>query len=81
MTRLAAVDTEGLLELVLAAPVAVVVVAITFALALRGTAKASEAGRAGENGTALLWAALGLIAGLAFIGFVVFGIAIIVSKD
>jgi hypothetical protein len=81
MTRLASVDTEGLLELVLAAPLAVIAVAVTFSLALRGTANASEAGRAGENGAALAWAALALVAGLAFVGFVVFGIGVIVTKD
>jgi hypothetical protein len=81
MTRLATVNTEGLLELVLAAPLAVVAVALTYGLALRGTAKASEAGRAGENGAAFAWAALAVLAGLAFAAAVVFGIAVIVTKD
>ena len=81
MSPLAAVKTDGLLELIIAAPLAVMAVAITYGLALRGTAKAAEAGRAGESGAAFAWAALAVLAGLAFAGAVVFGIAVIVSKD
>ena len=81
MTRAGAVNTEGLLELVVAAPIAAIVVAVTFSLALRGTAKASEAGRAGDNTAALAWGALAIFAALAFLAAVVFGIGVIVAKD
>ena len=81
MSVLAKVETEGLLELVLVAPIAALAVSITFALALRGTAKAAEAGRAGENGIALGWAVLAAVAGLAFLAALAFGIGVIVAKD
>jgi hypothetical protein len=78
---LAAIDTDGLLELLLVAPAAAVVVAITFALALRGWDLASQASRDGRTGRALAYGALGVLATLAFAATVAFGIGIIVSKD
>ena len=81
MIRLAAIDTEGLLELVLVAPIAVLVVAVTYALGLRGAAKASEAGRAGASGLAFAWGTLAVVAGIVFLAAVAFGIGVIVTKD
>ena len=81
MTRRAAIDTDGLLELVVAAPIAAIAVAVCFALALRGTAKASETARAGENGIALAWGVLAAVAGLAVLAAIAFGIGVIVTKD
>jgi hypothetical protein len=78
---LAAIDTEGLLELIWVAPLSAVVVAVTFALALRGWDLASQASRDGRTGVALAYGILGLAATLAFLATVAFGIGIIVSKD
>ena len=81
MTRLSAIDTDGLLELVVAAPIAAIAVSVCFALALRGTAKASETARAGENGLALAWGVLAVVAVLAVFAAVAFGIGVIITKD
>lgn len=81
MIRPAAVDADGLLDLVLVAPVAAVAVSICFALALRGTAKASETARAGDNGTALAWGVLAAVASLAVLAAIAFGVGVIVTKD
>lgn len=78
---LAAIDTEGLLELIWVAPLAAVVVALTYALALRGWALAAEAARERQGARAFGYGMLAVVATLTFAAAVVFGIAIIVAKD
>jgi hypothetical protein len=67
-------------ELLWAAPLAGLAVAITYSLMLVGYARADEARRAGSGGAAMAYSALGLLAGLAFLGVVVFGVVVIVKK-
>ena len=81
MSRLAAVNTEGLLDLVLVAPIAAIAVSLAFALALRGTAKASETARAGGGSSAFAWGVLAVVASLTVLAAIVFGIGVIVTKD
>lgn len=81
MTRLGAINTEGLLDLVVVAPLAAVAVSVSFALALRGTAKASETARAGNSSGAFAWGVLAVLASLTVLAAIVFGIGVIVTKD
>ena len=77
---IASVDTEGLLELVWAAPLSALIVAITYSVFIYGTARASERRRAGNAAGATAFAAIAAISGLAFAGTVVAGVAIIISR-
>ena len=79
--RLAAVEWDALLELVWVAPTAVIVVALTYSLFIHGAARASDSRRAGRSGAATAYAALAVVAGLAFAATVVFGVLVITSKD
>ncbi|HEX8120363.1 MAG TPA: hypothetical protein VF549_03765 [Solirubrobacteraceae bacterium] len=79
--RLAAVDTDALLELAWVAPLAAVVVSLTFSLLVHGAARASDARRGGRAGAATAYVALAVVAGLAFAATVVFGVIVITSKD
>ncbi len=78
---IAKIETEGLLELVWAAPAAALAVAITYSLVIYGSARASESRRAGHGGQATAYGALAVVAGLAFAAVVVVGVSIIVAKD
>ncbi|HEX8205363.1 MAG TPA: hypothetical protein VF587_04825 [Solirubrobacteraceae bacterium] len=79
--RLAAVDTKALLELVWVAPLATLVVAVTFSLVIHGAARSSDSRRAGKAGAATAYGALTILAAAAFAAAVVFGVLIITSKD
>jgi hypothetical protein len=76
----AAIEWDKLGELVIVAPVAGLVVAVTFALVILGFARAEEARRDEAGGAAVVYGALALLAFGAFLATVVFGIAVIVSK-
>jgi hypothetical protein len=78
---IAAVDTGALLELMWAAPAAVLAVTISWGLVIRGMTLAFEAQRAGRTG-AVVRHALVAVAGLAlFTAAVAFGLVIMLSKD
>lgn len=78
---IAALDTDALLELVWAAPLAVLVVTIAWGLVIRGATLSFEARRDGRGAAATLHA-LTALAGLAlFAAAVVFGLVVMVSKD
>jgi hypothetical protein len=79
--RLAEVDTRALLELVWAAPLAAMTVAITFSIVIHGVARASDSRRAGRSGAATAYGALAIVAAAAFAAAVIFGVLIITSKD
>jgi hypothetical protein len=76
-----AVDGRALLQLVWAAPLAVLSVTVAWGLVIRGTTGALEAQRAGR--TVLAGAnVLVAIAGVAlFAAAVVFGLIVMISKD
>jgi hypothetical protein len=67
-------------ELLWVAPVAGLAVAVTFSLLIMGAARADDARRAGAGGMALAYSVVALVAGLAFLGVVVFGVQTIVNK-
>ena len=74
-----AVDVSGLLELAWVAPLAVLVVSISFSLCVLGATRASDRRRDGTAAAATAYGALALAAGLAFVGTVIAGVAVIVS--
>jgi asparagine N-glycosylation enzyme membrane subunit Stt3 len=77
----AAIDVGKLVELVWAAALAGIVVAIVFALLLLGATRVDDLRRAGHTGLAMTaYAALALLGGVGFVGVVVFGVSVIVSK-
>jgi uncharacterized protein (DUF486 family) len=75
------VDTSALLELVWAAPLAVLVVTVSWGLVVRGTTRALEARRQGHSGMAVGLNALMAIVGAAlFATAVVFGLIVMTTK-
>jgi hypothetical protein len=79
--RLAAVDTDALLELVWVAPLASLTVAVTFSVVIHGVARSSDSRRAGKTGAATAYGVLAGVAAVAFAAAVIFGVLIITSKD
>ena len=77
---LAAIDWGKLFELVWAAGLAGIAVAVIFAALIVGATRASDHRRAGKGSAATAYGALAALAGLAFAGGVAFGISVIVSK-
>ena len=72
-----AVDISGLFELVWFAPIAAVVVTVSYSLCVLGATRSSDARRVGRGAEGMLWFALAIGAGLAVTAEVVFGIGII----
>jgi hypothetical protein len=79
--RLAAVDTDALLQLVWVAPLSAIIVALTFSLIIHGAARSGDSRRAGRPLAATAYGALAILAALAFAATVVFGVVVITSKD
>ena len=77
---IAAIDWGQIFELIWAAAVAGIAVAITFALLILGATRASDHRRADRGGVAAAYFVIAALAAVAFAGSVVFGISIIVSK-
>lgn len=67
-------------QLLWAAPLAALVVSLTFSLLVLGSARAGDARRDGAGGAAALYGLLALVAGLAFCGAVVYGVSVITTK-
>jgi threonine/homoserine/homoserine lactone efflux protein len=77
---IAAIDFGQLFELVWAAAIASVAVAVSFSLVIIGAARAEDCRRNRRAGSATAYAALSIVAGVAFIGIAVFAISVITSK-
>ena len=77
---IAAVDTSALLELVWAAPLAVLTVTIAWGLVVRGATRAYEAQREGHTMTVALNALLALVGTAIFLAAVVFGLLVMTTK-
>jgi hypothetical protein len=77
---IASIDTGKLVELVWAAALAGIAVAVCFSLVVIGAARAGECRRNRRSGSAGAYAALSVLAGVAFLGIVVFGISVITTK-
>ena len=77
---IAAIDTGKLLELVWAAALAGVAVAICFSLVVIGAARAEDCRRNRRSGSVTAYATLSAVAGIAFLGIAAFGITGITAK-
>ena len=77
---IAAIDVSKLFELVWAAALAGIGVAVCFSIIIFGAARAEDCRRNRRAGSATVYAALSVVAGLAFFGIVIFGLAVITAK-
>jgi threonine/homoserine/homoserine lactone efflux protein len=77
---IAALDLGQLFELVWAAALAAIAVAICFSLVIIGAARAEDCRRNRRNGSATAYAALSVLSGLVFLGIAVFAISVITAK-
>jgi hypothetical protein len=77
---IAAIDVGQLFELVWAAALASVAVAVCFSLVIIGAARAEDCRRNRRTGSATAYVALSLVAAGAFIGIVIFAISVITAK-
>ena len=79
--RLAAIDTDALLQLAWVAPLATLAVSVTFSIVIHGVARSNDSRRAGKAGAATAYGVLAAVAAVAFAAAVIFGVLIITSKD
>jgi hypothetical protein len=77
---IAAIDVGKIFELVWAATLAGVAVSICFSLVVVGFTRAGDCRRNRRSGSATAYAVLSVLAGLVFVGIVVFGISVIAAK-
>jgi hypothetical protein len=78
---IAAVNTDALLELVWAAPLAVLAVTISWGLLVNGVTRAVEARRDGRIAVAGAYAAVAVVGGALFATAVVLGLLIMIAKE
>jgi hypothetical protein len=77
---IAAIDTDALLELVWAAPLAVLAVTVSFGMVVHGTTRAIESSRDGRSMAAGMHAVVALAGAALFLAAVVFGLVIVTRK-
>ena len=77
---IASVDTSALLELVWAAPLAVLTVTVAWGLVVRGSTRAYEARREGQTMTAALNLLIALVGGALFTTALVVGLLVMTTK-
>jgi hypothetical protein len=77
---IATIEWDKIGELLWVAPLAALAVSVTFSLMIMGSARASDAQRAGAGTTAMLYSVVALVSGLAFAAVVVFGVGVIINK-
>ena len=76
----AAIEWDKIGQLLWVAPLAGLIVAVTFSLLIMGLARADDARRDGAGGKAMAHSVLALLSGLAFVGVVVYGVSVIINK-
>ncbi|MDQ3675729.1 MAG: hypothetical protein M3401_02840 [Actinomycetota bacterium] len=77
---IAAIDTDALLELVWAAPLAVLAVTISWGMVVHGSTRALEARRDGRSAAAGWHVFVALAGATLFTTAVVFGLTIVTAK-
>lgn len=77
---IASVDVDALLELVWAAPLAVLAVTVAWGLVIRGATGTAEARRDGRALPAALSALVGLAGAALFVAALAYGLLIMLSK-
>ncbi|MDX6689536.1 MAG: hypothetical protein QOG15_993 [Solirubrobacteraceae bacterium] len=75
-----AIDTDALLELVWAAPLAVLAVTVAFGMVVHGTTRAIECNRDGRTLQAGMHAVVALAGAALFTAAVVFGLLVVTRK-
>lgn len=75
-----AIDTDALLELIWAAPLAVLAVTVSWGMVVVGATRASEARREDRSTAAALNVLVGVAGGLLFAAAVVFGLLVLTAK-
>jgi CHASE2 domain-containing sensor protein len=75
-----AVDSEALLELMWAAPLAALTVTVAWGLVIHGSARAVESQRDGRTVLAVLHAITAIAGAALFMAAVVFGLIVMTSK-
>jgi len=75
----AAIEWGKLGELLLVAPIAAIVVGVTYGLLILGLSRVLECRRTGATGPAVAYGALGVLGAAGFLGAVAFGLIVIVS--
>jgi hypothetical protein len=78
---IAAINVDALLELVWAAPLAVITVTVSWGLVVNGVTRALEARRDGRITIAGAYAVVAIAGGALFAAAVIFGLLIMISKD
>lgn len=78
---IAAINTEALLALMWAAPLAVLTVTVAYGLVINGVTRAAEARRDGRAAAAGMYGALAVAGAALFLAAVAFGLIIMISKD
>jgi hypothetical protein len=76
----AAIDTEALLELVWAAPLAALAVTVAWGMVIVGTTRASDARREARSSAVVLNALMAVAGALLFAAAIVFGFIVLTSK-
>jgi hypothetical protein len=77
---MAAINSDALLELVWAAPLAVLAVTLAWGMVVHGSTRAVEARRDGRSAAAGAHLAVAIVGAALFTGAVVFGMIIVISK-
>ena len=77
---IAAIDVGKLFELVWAAALAGIGVAVCFSIIIFGAARAEDCRRNRRAGSATAYAGLSVVAGILFLGIAVFAISVITAK-
>ena len=77
---IAAINTDALLELMWAAPLAVLTVTVFWGLLVNGVTRAGEARRDGRMAAASAYAVVAVVGGALFATAVVLGLVIMLSK-
>jgi hypothetical protein len=75
----AAIEWGKIGELLWVAPVAGLIVAITFSLLILGISRVGDARRASSSGATALFSALALLSAAGFVAVVVYGVQIITT--
>jgi hypothetical protein len=78
---IATIDVDALLELVWAAPLAVLAVTVSWGLVVNGVTRAVEARRDGRVAMAGAYAVVAIAGGAMFAAAVIFGLTIMLAKD
>lgn len=76
----AAIDTDALLELIWAAPLAVLTVTVAWGLAITGATRAAEARRDGRGTVAGMYAVMAFTGTALFVAAVLAGLLIMIRK-